>query len=70
MLTDENRMTAKGRLFAVIRDDSWRQAFGNEVFSVAEYQGQAFAAEIITILAAQVKTAAEGRLCECGKKAI
>lgn len=70
MLGDENRMAAKGRLFAVIRDDRRRQAFGDEISGVVEDHCQAFVVQIFAIFAAQMKAAAEGRLGERGKEVI
>ena len=59
VLGNENRVSAKRRLFAIVGDEGRYQSFDDEIFGMAEDQRQAFAVEIIQIFAAQVKTAAK-----------
>ena len=67
MLGDEYGMAAKRRLFAVIGDNRRGKAFGDEILGVSEHHGQAFAAQVGELLAAQVEAAAEGGFGKRGK---
>ena len=70
MLGDEYGMAAKWRLFAVIGDDRRGKAFGDEILGVSEHHGQAFAAQVGELLAAQVEAAAEAGFSQRGKNVV
>lgn len=51
VLRDKHRMAAKRGLFAVVARLGGGQAFADKISGVAQYRFQAFAAQIIQILA-------------------
>ena len=67
MLGDEYGMAAKRRLFAVIGDDRRCKAFGDKILGVGEHHGQAFAAQVGEVLAAQVEATAEAGFSQRGE---
>ena len=67
VLCDEHRMAAERRLFAVIGDDRRGKAFGNEILSVGEHYGQAFAVQVGEVFPLQLEAAAESRFGQGGE---
>ena len=67
VLGDEDRVAAKRRLFAVIGDDRRGKALGDEILGVGKHHGQAFAAQVGELLAAQVEAAAKSGFGKRGK---
>ena len=59
MLGHEDRMSAHGRLSAVVCRRGRRQSFGNEILRVLSHRVHSFFPNIIPVIAFQGKTAAE-----------
>lgn len=70
MLGNEYRVSAIWSLFAVIGDERWHQAFGNEILGVREHQGQAFVMQIGEVFAPQLETAAKDRFGQCSEEVV
>lgn len=70
VLGNENGMTAKRRLFAVIGDDRRGKTLGDEILGVGKHQRQAFAAQIGEVFTAQTKAAAKGGFSQRGKNVV
>lgn len=67
MLGNKHRMTAKRGLFAIVGYGGRGKALGNEILSMGECHGQAFALEVSELLTAQLKAAAKGGFGQCSK---
>jgi hypothetical protein len=70
VLRDKDRMTAKRSLPAVIGNDSRCQSWSDEILRVLQHKWQAFVAQVIEILSAQLEAPAEFRFRQRDKKLV